>query len=83
MRAPNILIFLLTLILGFVGVWEHLGAPVKIPDVALPLIGSTKDLLPFLAAHSFWLVTAAWVLLAIGVVLPRRSAVRSAQLARA
>src|SRR5271156_6955599 len=73
MRAPNILIFLLTLILAFVGVWEHLGAPVKIPDYSLPLIGSVKDLLPFLAAHSFWLVFSAWVLLAIGTVLPRRA----------
>ncbi|MGA8612664.1 MAG: hypothetical protein WB760_13405 [Xanthobacteraceae bacterium] len=83
MRAPNILIFLLTLILAFVGVWEHLGAPVKIPDVTLPLIGSVKDLLPFLAAHSFWLVFAAWVLLAIGVLLPKPARQRAAALARA
>jgi hypothetical protein len=73
MRAPNILIFLLTVILAFVGVWEHIGAPVKIPDFSLPVIGSSKDLIPFLAAHSFWLVVAAWLLLAIGVMLPRRS----------
>jgi hypothetical protein len=73
MRAPNILIFLLTIILAFVGVWEHLGAPVRIPDYTLPLIGHVKDLLPFLAAHSFWLVFSAWVLLAIGVMLPRQA----------
>jgi hypothetical protein len=73
MRAPNILFFLLALILAFVGVWEHLGAPVKIPDFSLPLIGSSKDLMPFLAAHSFWLVFSAWVLLALGSVFPRRS----------
>jgi heme/copper-type cytochrome/quinol oxidase subunit 1 len=73
MRAPNILIFLLTVILAFVGVWEHIGAPVKIPDFSLPLIGSSKELMPFLAAHSFWLVVAAWVLLAVGVMLPKQS----------
>jgi heme/copper-type cytochrome/quinol oxidase subunit 1 len=85
MRAPNILIFLLTVILAFVGVWEHLGAPGKVPDFTLPLIGSSKDILPFLAAHSFWLVFAAWVLLAIGVLLPRqaRSRAGAAALARA
>jgi hypothetical protein len=74
MRAPNILIFLLTIILAFAGVWEHLGAPVKIPDFTLPLIGSSKDIIePFLAAHSFWLVSSAWVLLAIGALLPRQA----------
>jgi hypothetical protein len=85
MRAPNILIFLLTMILAFVGVWEHIGAPVKIPDFSLPVIGSSKDLMPFLAAHSFWLVFSAWVLLAIGAVLPRQARNRagSAALARA
>jgi hypothetical protein len=60
MRAPNILIYLLTIILAFVGVWENLGAPVKIPNFTLPLIGSSKDVIePFLAAHSFGLVCAA------------------------
>jgi hypothetical protein len=85
MRAPNILIFLLTVILAFVGVWEHIGAPVKVPDFTLPLIGSSKDLMPLLAAHSFWLVVSAWVLLAIGVMLPRRARNRAgaAVLARA
>jgi heme/copper-type cytochrome/quinol oxidase subunit 1 len=83
MRAPNILIFLLTLILAFVGVWEHLGAPIKIPDFSVPLIGSSKDILPFLAAHSFWLVFAAWVLLAVGVLLPKSARQRAAALAHA
>jgi hypothetical protein len=85
MRAPNILIFLLTLILAFVGVWEHLGAPIKIPDFSLPVIGSSKDLMPFLAAHSFWLVFSAWLLLALGAMLPRRGRNRAgvAALARA
>jgi len=86
MRAPNILLFLLALILAFVGVWEHLGAPVKIPDFSLPLIGSSKDhIIPFLAAHSFWLVFSAWLVLALGAMLPRRSRSRAgvAALARA
>jgi hypothetical protein len=83
MRAPNILIFLLTIILAFVGVWEHLGAPIKIPDFSLPLIGSSKDILPILAAHSFWLVFAAWVLLAVGVLMPKSARQRAAALARA
>jgi len=67
MRAPNILTFFFTVILAFVGVWEHLAIPVNIPDVALPLIGSTKAIPPFLEAHSFWVVFTAWLLLAIGV----------------
>jgi hypothetical protein len=83
MRAPNILIFLLALILAFVGVWEHLGAPVKIPDFTLPLIGSSKDLMPFLAAHSFWLVFSAWVLMTIGVLMPKSARQRAAALAHA
>ena len=84
MRAPNILIFLLTIILAFVGVWENLGAPVKIPNFTLPLIGSSKDVIePFLAAHSFWLVFAAWVLLAVGVLMPKSARQRAALLARA
>jgi heme/copper-type cytochrome/quinol oxidase subunit 1 len=83
MRAPNILIFLLTIILAFVGVWEHLGAPIKIPDFSVPLIGSSKDILPILAAHSFWMVFAAWVLLAVGVLMPKSARQRAALLARA
>jgi heme/copper-type cytochrome/quinol oxidase subunit 1 len=86
MRAPNILIFLLTMMLAFVGVWEKLGAPIKIPNFTLPLIGSSKDVIePFLAAHSFGLVCAAWALLAIGVLLPRQARKRAgaAALARA
>jgi len=67
MRAPNVLIFLFTLVLGSVGVLEYFAIPVNIPDVALPLIGSTKAIPPFLQAHSFWVVFTAWLLLAIGV----------------
>jgi hypothetical protein len=67
MRAPNILILLFTLVLGSVGVWEHFAIPVNIPDVALPLIGSTKAIPPFLEAYSFWVIFTAWLLLAIGV----------------
>jgi hypothetical protein len=73
MRAPNILIFLFALILAVVGIWEHFGIPVNIPDKALPLIGSTKEIPPFLAAHSFWVVFTAWLLLAMGVFLPRQA----------
>jgi hypothetical protein len=82
MRTPNFLIFLFTLILGFVGVWEHFGIPVDIPERALPLIGSTKEIPPFLAAHSFWVVFSAWLLLAIGVFYPRRAPRRGAVLSR-
>ena len=67
MRAPNILMFLFAAILALVGVSEHLAIPVNIPDVALPLIGSTKAIPPFLAAYSFWVVFTAWLLLAYGV----------------
>jgi hypothetical protein len=83
MRAPNFLIFLLALILAFVGVWEHLGAPVKIPDFNVPLLGSSKDIMPYLASHSFWLVFSAWVLLTVGVLMPKSARQRAAALARA
>jgi len=78
MRAPNILIFLFTLVLGSVGVLEHFAIPVNIPDVALPLIGSTKAIPPFLQTHSFWVVFTAWLLLAIGVFRRGRRVVRPA-----
>ena len=67
MRAPNVMIFLFALVLGFVGVCEHFAVPVNIPDIALPLIGSTKAIPPVLQAYSFWVVFTAWLLLAIGV----------------
>jgi hypothetical protein len=67
MRRPSILIFLFTLILAFIGVSEHLGVPVNVPEAQLPLIGSTQEIPAFLAAHSFWVVFSAWLLLAIGV----------------
>lgn len=73
MRAPNIAIFVVTVILAFVGVWEYIGAPVSMPDVALPIIGSTKDIPVFLTAHAFWLVFLAWVLLAIATLLPHHA----------
>lgn len=73
MRAPNILIFVFTLILAFVGVLEHVGIPVHIPERALPLLGSTKAIPHFLAAHSFWVMFAAWLLLAIGALLPKQA----------
>jgi hypothetical protein len=76
MRALNILIFLFAFVLGSVGVWEHFAIPVNIPDVALPLVGSTKAIPPFLQAHSFWVVFTAWLLLAIGVFGRSRRAAR-------
>ena len=71
MRAPNIAIFIVTLILAFVGVWEYVGAPVAIPAISVPVIGSTAEISPFLVANAFWLVFLAWVLLAIAALLPR------------
>jgi hypothetical protein len=70
MRAPNIAIFIVTVILAFVGVWEYVGAPVRIPEIVLPIVGSTKDIPAFLTANAFWLVFLAWVLLAIAALLP-------------
>jgi hypothetical protein len=78
MRAPNVLIYLFTLILGCVGVVEHLAIPVNIPDIALPLIGSTKAIPPFVQAHSFWVVFTAWLLLAIGVFRRSRRVAQAA-----
>jgi len=79
MRAPNIAIFIVTVILAFVGVWEYLGAPVNIPEINLPVIGSASKISPFLTANAFWLVFLAWVLLAIATVLPHREKVRAGQ----
>jgi hypothetical protein len=78
MRRPGILIFLFTLILASVGVSEHLGVPVNIPEAQLPLIGSSKEIPSFLAAHSFWVVFSAWLLLAIAVFRRGKGAVRPA-----
>lgn len=77
MRPPNILVLLCTLILAFVGVWEHLKLPVRIPQRRVPLLGSTNETLHFLAAHSFWVVFSAWLLLAISVFLPKLARGRS------
>jgi hypothetical protein len=78
MRAPNIAIFIVTIILAFAGVWEYIGAPISIPEVSLPIIGSTREIPAFLTANAFWLVFLAWVLLAIGTLLPHRAAARKA-----
>jgi hypothetical protein len=78
MRAPNALIFVLTAILAFVGACEYAGIPFSIPDIKLPLVGfTTAAIPPFLASHAFWLMFAAWFLLAIAALLPRRAAHRS------
>lgn len=71
MRAPNLAIFIATVILAFVGVWEYVGAPIAIPEMSLPLVGSTARIAPFLAANAFWEVFVAWALLAIATLLPQ------------
>jgi hypothetical protein len=78
MRAPNALIFVITAILAFVGACEYVGIPFSIPDIKLPLVGfTTAAIPPFLASHAFWLMFAAWLLLAIAALMPRRVADRS------
>ena len=78
MRAPNVLIFVVTCILAFVGACEYVGIPFSIPDVKLPLVGfTTAAIPPFLAAHSFWFMVSAWALLAIATLLPQHLASRS------
>jgi hypothetical protein len=73
MRAPNILVLLLTFILATVGVVEQYGIPLHIPERALPLIGSTKQISNFLGAYSFWVMFSAWLLLSVAVFLPKRT----------
>ena len=73
MRAPNVAIFIVTVILAFAGVWEYVGAPVRIPEIILPVVGSTREIPAFLTANAFWLVFLAWVLLAIATLLPQHS----------
>lgn len=78
MRAPNVLIFLVTSLLAFVSACEYVGIPFSIPDIKLPLVGiTTAAIPPFLASHAFWLMFSAWLLLAIAALLPRRAAHRS------
>lgn len=75
MRAPNVVIFVITAILAFVGGCEYAGIPFSIPDIKLPLAGiTTAAIQPFLASHAFWLMFSAWLLLAIAALLPRRAA---------
>jgi hypothetical protein len=78
MRAPNVLIFLVTSLLAFVSACEYVGIPFSIPDIKLPLVGfTTAAIPPFLASHAFWLMFSAWLLLAIAALLPRGAAHRS------
>ncbi len=78
MRAPNVVIFVITAILAFVGACEYVGIPFSIPDIKLPLVGfTTAAIPPFLASHSFWLMFSAWLLLAVATLLPRHAASRS------
>ena len=72
MRAPNVAIFVGTAILAFVGAGGYLAIPLSIPDIKLPFVGiTTAAIPPFLTAHAFWLMFSAWLLLAIGALLPR------------
>ncbi len=67
LRAPNLLLFIVTVILAIVGLLEYLAVPISIPgmpDVTIPRLSS---------AHAFWIVFLGWVLLAIATVLPQGS----------
>jgi hypothetical protein len=79
LRAPNLAVFIVTVLLAIIGVWEYLGAPFStpIPVIALPLFGfSTSDIVSFLTAHAFWIMFLAWVFLALGTVLPHGARAR-------
>ena len=76
LRAPNLALFIIAVLLAIIGVWEHLGAPLatSIPVVALPMFDlTTSKIISFLGTHAFWVMVSAWVLLAIGTVLPHRA----------
>jgi hypothetical protein len=78
MRAPNLAIFIVSVILAFVGVWEYVGAPLSIPAITFPLVGiSSSQIQPFLAANAFWLMCLAWVLLTIATLLPHGAGKKS------
>jgi heme/copper-type cytochrome/quinol oxidase subunit 1 len=79
MRAPNVLTVIATGVFAVYGVWEHFGVPI-LPEMDLPLIGSTKEILPFLATHSFWMVFLAWLSLAIAVFVPKHPRDKKADL---
>jgi hypothetical protein len=44
MRAPNVMIFLITAVLAFVSACEYVGIPFSIPDIKLPQSHETRDL---------------------------------------
>ena len=85
LRNPNLALFFVGVLLAIIGVWEYLGAPLSIPAVSLPMIGlstpepslSTAQVPGYLTAHAFWIMLLAWVLLAIGNVLPHRARAKS------
>jgi hypothetical protein len=80
LRTPNLALFIVTVLLAIVGIWEYLGAPLStpIPVVTLPMFAfSTSDIVGFLTAHAFWIMFAAWLFLAIGTVSPHGARARA------
>jgi len=78
LRAPNLGIFILAVILAVLGLVEYLRVPLPIPAISLSIPGfpflqlSTSDVFGFLTANAFWIVFLGWALLAIGTVQRQR-----------
>ena len=73
MRAPNVALFAITVVLAIMALLEYFSVPLVIP--AIPSLSIPKIEVPNLtSAYAFWVMFLAWLLLAIGNLLPRRSA---------
>jgi hypothetical protein len=72
MRTPNIVLFVITVVLAIIAVLQHLAVPLAIP--AVPSLSIPSIEIPNLAsAYAFWVMFVAWLLLAIGSLLPKRT----------
>ena len=76
LRKPNFFLFLIALVLAVVGVMQYLGIPIKIPEIpGVPKVAIPENI-PGLSQLShlgaFWILFAAWVVLAFTSLFPRR-----------
>jgi hypothetical protein len=68
----RIVLFVITVVLAFIAVMEHLAVPLAIP--AVPSLSIPSIEIPsFTSAYAFWVMFVAWLLLAIGSLLSKRT----------
>jgi hypothetical protein len=73
MRTPNVALFVITVVLAIIALLEHFAVPLAIP--AMPSLSIPSIEIPNpTSGYAFWVMFLAWLLLAIGSLLPKRSA---------